>query len=169
MLVLVYSTFFMKFLSTLLHSPETLSPRNYKKRWAAMMVFTFVAVLLTIQLLRLHWAPALSDFCTFGESFDCDVVNKSPFAKLLGLPVALWGFVYYVGLLLYLAYSYYKNSYFATRLLRFSLGVGLAFSLYLSYLEAFVIQAWCIYCLGQQFIILLLNGLWQSLPRDSKL
>ena len=52
--------------------------------------------------LQRHYAKSATSFCEIGEKFDCDVVNRSEYSSLMGIPVAGIGFAGY-GLLLVLS------------------------------------------------------------------
>lgn len=85
----------------------------------------------------------------------CEYVQTSSYAVLLGVPVAFYGVAGYLALL---AVSLAGLSRWADRreptlvLLALS-GLGVAFSAYLTYLEAAVIHAWCRWCLVSAGII----------------
>ena len=77
----------------------------------------------------------------------CEVVLTSVYAIILGVPVAVWGVLYYVsvvgGLLWY-------QSTLNSQVLKLTLlmtGWGLLASGYFFLLQAFVINAWCQYCI----------------------
>src|SRR3989338_8313863 len=78
----------------------------------------------------------------------CDIVTTSPFATIGPIPVALLGTLYYLALIIGIV------AYFDSRDIRWLERVavlpilGFAFTLYLVFLMAFVLDAWCIYCLG---------------------
>jgi len=95
--------------------------------------------------LERHYATSKTQFCDVGETFNCDIVNRSEYSKLFGIPVALIGMLGY-GLIAGLATEYRSRAETPARL--FALAVaGLAFALYLTYIEGFVIGVWCILCL----------------------
>jgi uncharacterized membrane protein len=48
-------------------------------------VLLVIGMLLSLFLVYEHFSPAASKFCTFGESLDCGIVNKSPYANLDGI------------------------------------------------------------------------------------
>lgn len=79
----------------------------------------------------------------------CQVVQNSPWAVFLGVPVPLIGWVGY-GVLFVVALlglqPRFENMPAVPLLLIGGAGIGLAFSAYLTYLEAFVIHAWCRWC-----------------------
>jgi uncharacterized membrane protein len=111
----------------------------------AIAVIAIVGMLVSSISLYHHFSTSKTSFCTFGESFNCDLVNRSSYSTLFGLPVALIGILGYL-LVLALATVYRDKAETPMILLIVSLG-GFGFSLYLTYIEGFVLQAWCILCL----------------------
>ncbi len=97
---------------------------------------------------------AQGEFCKLDDVFDCDVVNKGPFSKIMGIPVSLIGILGY-GFLFAGSIVKIKNmeDYQLTLFLLLASIGGFTFSLYLTALEAFVLKAWCLLCLTSQFII----------------
>jgi uncharacterized membrane protein len=89
----------------------------------------------------------------------CERVQDSPWAWFLKLPVAAWGVIGYAVLLLLamvgLQPRFARSRGLALLIFAASL-VGVAFTAYLTYLEAAVIHAWCRWCLGSAAIILLI-------------
>lgn len=92
--------------------------------------------------------------CNINDTFSCDIVNQGPYSEIYDIPVAAIGVVGY-GLLFIGALLKLKNPHdkgFSMFILMSSYG-GLAFALYLTGLEAFVLYAWCIVCLLSQMTI----------------
>lgn len=92
--------------------------------------------------------------CNLSDTFSCDIVNQGPYAEMYGIPVAAIGVVGYA-LLSIGAWMKMKNPQdkgLSLFILFASYG-GLAFALYLTSLEAFVLYAWCIICLLSQATI----------------
>ena len=114
-------------------------------------LFLFIAVLAIIGIvvssvsLQHHYAKSKTSYCDFGESFNCDLVNRSQYSSIAGLPVAGVGIAGYAVLLAF-ATLFRDKAETPAILLIASLG-GLAFALYLTYVEGFILQAWCILCL----------------------
>jgi uncharacterized membrane protein len=98
-----------------------------------------------------HFGTSKTSFCTFGQSFNCDIVNRSSYSTVFGVPVALIGIVGYL-LILALATVYREKAETPVMLLIASVA-GLGFALYLTYIEKFVLQAWCILCLSSLLLI----------------
>ena len=101
--------------------------------------------------LERHYAKSATAFCEVGEKFNCDIVNRSEYSTVMGIPVAGIGIVGY-GVLLVLATVYRARVETPTRLLGAAL-TGLAFALYLTYIEGYVLETWCILCLSSLGLI----------------
>jgi len=94
-----------------------------------------------------------------GASGGCEVVQTSPWAVFLGLPVAFYGVVGYLALLV-VALAALRPTALAQRtwnLLLLGLAtVGVVFTAYLTYVELFLIHAICRWCVGSAVIITLI-------------
>lgn len=104
-----------------------------------------------------HYGSSKTNFCDFAENFNCDIVNRSIYSQVYGIPVALIGLLGYVGLL-FLATAYRAKTE-TPALLMIASTLGLGFSLYLTYIEKFVLGTWCILCLSSFGIIVLITVL----------
>lgn len=83
--------------------------------------------------------------CAIGEG--CETVTTSRYSTLFGLPISLFGSVYYLTILLLLiGYFDTKKTGLLKLAARFSV-VGFIVSLGLVYLQIFVIKAICFYCM----------------------
>jgi len=91
--------------------------------------------------------------CAVGS---CETVNTSRWATLFGLPVAAWGLGFYVSALL-LAMLSIQEKYADSRAFSVAFvaltGWGVVFSGWLTYLELFVINAICIWCVTSACIV----------------
>ena len=52
-------------------------------------ILLIIGMLVSLFLVYEHFSATASKYCTFGESFDCGIVNKSPYANLDGLSYLL--------------------------------------------------------------------------------
>jgi uncharacterized membrane protein len=97
-----------------------------------------IFVALYLLLYKLGMIGNLS--CSVGS---CETVNSSKWATFLGLPVAGWG-------------ARFEDSVVVSTVLLGVAATGLVFSLYLTYLELFVIDAICQWCVVSAIIVTLI-------------
>jgi vitamin-K-epoxide reductase (warfarin-sensitive) len=123
-------------------------------------MFAAVGALVSGLALQHHYRQDSSSFCDINSTFDCDVVNRSSYSRIAGIPVAFAGLLAYL-LMMCLA-IFQREKAETPALLLFISSAGLAFSLYLTYVEAEVLRTWCILCLTSLVsvgLIVLLSGL----------
>jgi uncharacterized membrane protein len=101
--------------------------------------------------LQHHYATSKTAYCDIGETFNCDIVNRSEYSSILGIPVALIGMLGYAALV-GLA-TVYRERRETPALLFSAAAAGLAFAFYLTYIEARVLGVWCILCLSSLAVI----------------
>ncbi len=106
--------------------------------------------------LQRHYAKSDTNFCDFSKKFSCDIVNRSEYSTMAGIPVAGIGVAGYAALFV-LATFLKSRPETPTRLLAASLA-GLVFALYLTYVEAYELTTWCILCVGSLVLILLITN-----------
>jgi vitamin-K-epoxide reductase (warfarin-sensitive) len=95
--------------------------------------------------LERHFAKSATRFCEVGEKFNCDIVNRSEYSSVIGIPVAGIGVAGYA--LLFVLATIYRSSRQTPARLLAAAAAGLAFALYLTYIEGYVLETWCILCL----------------------
>jgi uncharacterized membrane protein len=96
-------------------------------------------------------------FCNLNGTFSCDIVNRGPFSTLFGVPVALIGLVGYGFLIAAAAVCLARPDDRPARTFLFlTASGGLAFSAYLTGIEAFVLKTWCLLCLTSQVSIVVI-------------
>ena len=78
----------------------------------------------------------------------CDVVTTSAYSTIGPVPIALLGSLFYLSVLILVLYYLDKKDARAMRLLSWIAVPGFLFTFYLLYLQAFVLDAWCIYCVA---------------------
>lgn len=119
--------------------------------FAAIAVLAVAGIIVSAVSLQRHYAKSASAFCDVGEKFNCDIVNRSEYSAVMGIPVAGIGIAGY-GVLLALVMLYRLRAETPTRLLAAAVA-GLAFALYLTYVEGYVLETWCILCLSSLILI----------------
>ena len=130
---------------------------NNRALYLAVAVLSVAGMADSAVSLQRHYAKSASAFCDVGERFNCDIVNRSEYSSVMGIPVAAIGIVGY-GVLLGLATVYRSRPETPLRLLA-AAAAGLGFALYLTYVEGYVLDTWCILCLGSLALIATITGL----------
>lgn len=120
-----------------------------------ILVLALIGIALSAVSLVAHYRTTPSEFCDLDQTFNCDIVNRSIYSKLFGIPVAAIGIVGYVLLAVLSRFSREKKLYSAILILGSFIGLG--FALYLTYVEVRILATYCILCLGSQACILLIT------------
>lgn len=134
---------------------------RFEARGAHRALFGLIAalslsgVIVSAISLERHYAKSATAYCDFSQKFSCDVVNRSEYSTLMGIPVAAIGVAGY-GALFVLATFWRSRAETPNRLLGAALA-GLAFALYLTYIEAYELMTWCILCLASLALISLIS------------
>ena len=135
------------------------------RRAVVTAVLAAIGLAVAGYLTIVHYAGA-EPVCALSGS--CEKVQSSEYAKLGGIPVALLGLLGYAAILVSLAVARGERG----RLARVGMtAVGFGFSAYLTYLELFVIDAICQWCVASAILMTALFALavWDFLyPRSDR-
>jgi uncharacterized membrane protein len=112
-------------------------------------VLALAGVVVSILALRVHYSTETQP-CDLNEKWDCGIVNHSPFAEIAHIPVAVMGILGYLALA-GLALARHRV------LVAGAAMIGLGFALWLTFIEEYVLQVWCLYCVISQVIIALIT------------
>ena len=118
---------------------------------AALLSLLGVFVALYLYLFKIGKIGSL--VCGTGG---CETVQLSRYSRFLGVEVSLIGLIGYVGLLAFTLWSLrpgLAGARWPATLLSLLSGIGVAFAVYLTWLELFVIHAICRWCVGSTAII----------------
>jgi uncharacterized membrane protein len=113
----------------------------------AVFVVAGAGLAVASYLTYVHYQP---DALVCTGSGGCETVQESDYATLAGVPVALLGLLAYVAVIVLTAIDT-RTARLATAVIAVS---GLAFAVYLVVLQAFVIEAWCVWCLVNDALVL---------------
>lgn len=143
----------------------TLSAKPYqappKWRVAAIFFLSFAGFADAAYLTAYHFLDQIPA-CSFGN---CEKVLSSSYATIAGVPIALLGAFYYLALfLLVVAYLDTKRVNLLVLAARLT-ALGFLASLWLLYLQFFVLQAMCVYCMVSAGSSLLLFGVGVGMMR----
>jgi uncharacterized membrane protein len=106
-------------------------------------IFASIGVLDTIYLMY-HSITKTEVYCLFFPKRWCHTVQHSKYSKTFGVPNGYWGFLMY-GLVL-LLFSLFLAGMIPLWPAQVIVGVGFLFSLYFLYIQAFVLRAFCTWC-----------------------
>lgn len=140
-----------------------------KRMMAALVALAGLFVALYLTLYKLGYIGEIT--CAVGS---CELVQTSRWATFLGLPVAAWGVGYYVtvfGVAMAGTTERWEDSRTASLILLALTAWGALFSLWLTYLELFVIDAICQWCVVSAVLALVLLVLawldWRELRMEA--
>lgn len=139
-----------------------------QRDWRSPLVFGLMACsLLGVGIAGyLAWenSQGHSGVCTIVHG--CSTVQQSKYGEFLGVPVSVPGLALY-GLLAAAGAVWLSNlrnlRQYAVVVASFGSLFGFQFSGFLTYLEAYVIDAWCIYCIVSACLMTCLAAGWGAL------
>ncbi|MBR9692902.1 vitamin K epoxide reductase family protein [Candidatus Woesearchaeota archaeon] len=125
-----------------------------------ILVLAAIGLALSLYLFNMHLNPVDSSFCDINAKVSCNVVDQSPYSELFGVPVSLFGIIYWFGVLCVVLIpqrltklialgdrKLFQQAFVAYMIL------GFLFSLYLTFIQAFVLHAWCPLCVLDAFAV----------------
>jgi len=128
-------------------------------RKTLLFALSLVGLFDSLYLWWTYTRPSRPMVCLGGG---CDTVRSSPFAYPWGVPLPAFGAAMYVALAI-LVFAWPLLSESLSHLARWAVGgiagLGFLFSLYLSGVEAFVLRAWCTWCVISAITVTLICGL----------
>ncbi len=116
-----------------------------------ILLLAIAGMVVSALALKVHYDTG-SEPCSINDKWDCGVVNHSPYAMIRGVPVAAIGIA---GYLLIGTLGFMRRR----GLLLVCVLIELGFALYLTNIEAHVLQVWCLYCVISQGIIAVITVL----------
>jgi vitamin-K-epoxide reductase (warfarin-sensitive) len=135
---------------------------------SVVAILAVCGIVVSSLSLQHHYATSKTAYCEIGETFNCDIVNRSEYSSVFGVPVALIGMLGYAALA-GLA-TVYRERRETPAMLFGAAAAGLAFALYLTYIEARVLGVWCILCLSSLALMttttMLAAVIWWKRERD---
>ena len=133
-------------------------------RWAAPLglLLALAGLGVSTYLTVAHYDTHVTLACAAKGAINCEKVTTSPQSKVFGIPVALLGLLYYVGMVPWHLPAAWRSG---SPLVRFGrvayCAAGIGFVFYLIYAEAFVIKAICLWCTSVHaitFVLFVLTG-----------
>lgn len=127
---------------------------------AAALALCVLGALISAYLLVADFLLGGAEFCLTGQG--CDVVRESRYSRMGGIPVPLLGVLGYAAMAAAVLSPLGRRTKWSLLFPLSAAAVG--FSAYLTYLELFIIEAICSWCVASAAIaaaLLALSGLWK--------
>lgn len=138
---------------------ERAAPRSAYLSWALALIGLGISIYLTYE----HYTGNKSLSCPATGAVDCVKVTTSQWSMIAGVPVAVFGLVFFVGMVVLCAPWVWAIRLPVLDTLRLAGSiVGILTALYLVWIELFRVDAICLWCTGVHIITLLVLGavLW---------
>lgn len=134
---------------------------NKKRGLLTILISSLVALITSIYLLYQHYSPE-SSFCNISKEISCDIVNKSVYSEIFGVPLALlsilmFSFIFMITISVLTRRKLFglsKNNVF--NIIFWLMLLSVFFVLYLLYIEVFVLYSLCLLCILLDIIILII-------------
>ncbi len=119
--------------------------------WAApvCLLLTVVGIGLATYLTIAHYDTHVTLVCSSKGAINCEAVTTSAQSKLFGIPVAVLGLLYFVGMVPWHLPAAWRSADPRIKYGRLLYGAsGIGFVCYLIYAEAVIIKKICLWCTG---------------------
>jgi uncharacterized membrane protein len=107
-------------------------------------IFSFVGLLDSVYLTAKHFTGAPVPCTLFGN---CDKVLTSSYSVIFGVPVPLWGIIYYFIFLVATVAYYDSGKTIFLKYLSYLSIIGLAASAYFVFVQLFLVKSICEFCM----------------------
>jgi uncharacterized membrane protein len=128
-------------------------------RWAPLSstLLCLAGLVASAYLTFEHYSSSTTFACPESATINCVKVTTSSYAELVGIPVALLGLLFFLGMTpLSLPIAWRSASPWPRRLRLAGVTLGVAFVVYLMWAELFRIDAICLWCTGVHAVTLAL-------------
>ena len=113
------------------------------------LLLTAVGIGLATYLTIAHYDTHVALVCASKGAINCEAVTSSAQSKLFGIPVALLGLLYFIGMVPWHLPAAWRSADPRIKYGRLLYGAsGIGFVCYLIYAEAVIIKKICLWCTG---------------------
>lgn len=147
---------------------KTLLAQPKIKKWLKILLFLhLVGMVIALYLVYLHYRPdGVTTFCDVNGVVNCTDVNKSEYSVVLGIPVALFGFLMHALLFLlclglYKDYGWHRwhedlSEIEIAQFMFILISLGMIFNIYLVYVEFVILAVFCLFCVIHQVLVFII-------------
>jgi uncharacterized membrane protein len=141
-------------------APSATEDRGWRSpSWAPVvsLIICILGIAVASYLTYAHYTDPRNLACADSGVINCARVTTSAQSRFLGMPVAVLGLAYFIGMAVLCAPWFWRRPEPVVRIVRIVGAVaGIAMILYLIYAELFIIDAICLYCTVVHVLTLLL-------------
>lgn len=151
--IIVLMTMIIVVLHSLVHLKQNFKHSDSLKQDWIIAFLALMGLAVSGYMLYIEMAQVVA---VCGPVSDCNSVQQSEYSHLFGVHIAVFGVIAYMTILLVWSivhYSTEKTAYIGRLFLFLFTLSGTLFSIYLTFLEPFVIGASCIWCLASAIIM----------------
>lgn len=123
---------------------------NAKTGRIIVAAFALSGAAVMTYLTTRHFAGSSSSLCNFGARFSCDLVNKSTFSAIVGVPISVLGIGYFV----FVAGLALQKKFDAMAMIVYATVFSLAFGAYLSLVEIRLLGSVCVFCEAAKLLMI---------------
>lgn len=124
---------------------------------AVSLALAVIGLALSAYLTYEHYSSSTTLSCPDTGAINCLKVTTSSYSSIIGIPVALLGLLYYVAITVLCLPPVWKIRDRGVPIVRLAASaVGMAFVLYLVWVELYRVDAICLWCTGVHVVTLLL-------------
>ncbi len=123
------------------------SSNVFKKLWRVEMlvcIAAFIGFADATYLTLVHYIGGIPPCFVLSG---CEQVLTSTYASLLGFPISILGIVYYASILMLVGPTIHSRTHPPWPWVALLASIGALATSYFIYLQAFVLNTWCTYCL----------------------
>jgi uncharacterized membrane protein len=125
--------------------------------WLIGLVLCVAGLAVSIYLTYAHYTSAAVLACPENATINCAKVTTSVYSHILGIPVAVLGLVFFVGMIPLQLPAAWRSRWWPIRYGRLGASIiGVGMILWLVYAELFKINAICLYCTSVHVLTFLL-------------
>ena len=128
-----------------------------KRGLVIILLYSIFAIIISSYLLYQHYSDT-SSFCDVSAGLSCDIVNRSLYSEIFNMPISGFSLAMFIFILVITLIALNNKKYISKiiEVIYYLMLVSILFSLYLLYIEAFVLYSFCPLCLSLNVAILVI-------------
>lgn len=139
-----------------------MNKNNHKNIYIMFAALSVIAIIFSIIILvqKTSTDTAVNNICSaISPSSQCEVVQNSKYGKILGIDNPWYGIIGFSILAVLAVMQYYSDNKYRRYLIAIGSLIAGMLALWFLYLQRFVLQAYCIFCIFVDIISIIMLGL----------